>query len=115
MATTNNRMEMMAVIAALESLQKPIVARVFTDSQYVQKGISEWIHGWKRRGWQTADKKPVKNVDLWQRMDALAQGNKLEWCWVKGHAGHEENERADALARRGIDLARAEAGRKAPV
>ena len=104
LATTNNRMEMMAVIAALESLQGPIAARVYTDSQYVQKGISEWIHGWKRRGWQTADKKPVKNVDLWKRMDALASGNKIEWCWVKGHAGHVENERADALARKGIDL-----------
>jgi ribonuclease HI len=114
LATTNNRMEMMAVIAALESLQAPVVARVYTDSQYVQKGISEWIHGWKRRGWQTADKKPVKNVDLWKRMDALASGNKLEWCWVKGHAGHVENERADALARRGIDLARAGASGRAP-
>ena len=111
-ATTNNRMEMMAVIAALESLQQPISARVYTDSQYVQKGISEWIHGWKRRGWLTADKKPVKNVDLWKRMDALASGNKLEWCWVKGHAGHAENERADALARHGIDLARARANGK---
>lgn len=111
MNTTNNRMEMMGVIAALESLQNqftaPITARVSTDSQYVQKGISEWIHGWKRRGWQTADKKPVKNVDLWQRMDVLAAGNKIEWCWVKGHAGHVENERADALARRGIEMARA--------
>ena len=107
LATTNNRMEMMAVIAALESLSPPITARVYTDSQYVQKGISEWIHGWKRRGWQTADKKPVKNVDLWKRMDALASASKIEWRWVKGHAGHVENERADALARRGIDMARA--------
>lgn len=113
LATTNNRMEMMAVIAALESLQQPIDARVYTDSQYVQKGISEWIHNWKRRGWQTADKKPVKNVDLWKRMDALANGNKLEWCWVRGHAGHVENERADALARRGIELARSHATGKA--
>ena len=107
LATTNNRMEMMAVIAALESLSPPIAARVYTDSQYVQKGISEWIHGWKRRGWQTADKKPVKNVDLWKRMDALASASKIEWRWVKGHAGHVENERADSLARRGIDMARA--------
>lgn len=111
MNTTNNRMEMMGVIAALESLQNqftaPITVRVSTDSQYVQKGISEWIHGWKRRGWQTADKKPVKNVDLWKQMDALASGNKIEWCWVRGHAGHVENERADALARRGIEMARA--------
>jgi ribonuclease HI len=104
LATTNNRMEMMAVIAALESLQSPVAARVFTDSQYVQKGISEWIHGWKRRGWKTADNKPVKNVDLWMRMDALASANKIEWSWVKGHAGHVENERADALARKGIDM-----------
>ena len=113
LATTNNRMEMMAVIAALESLSQPIVARVYTDSQYVQKGISEWIHGWKRRGWQTADKKPVKNVDLWKRMDALASASKIEWRWVKGHAGHVENERADALARRGIDMARAVVTREA--
>ena len=106
MATTNNRMEMMAVIAALQSLESPVTAKLYTDSQYVQKGISEWIHGWKRRGWQTADKKPVKNVDLWQRLDALAAKNKIEWCWVRGHAGHVENERADALARRGIEMAR---------
>lgn len=106
LATTNNRMEMMAVIEALQSLARPITARVYTDSQYVQKGISEWIHGWKRRGWQTADKKPVKNVDLWQRLDALAAGNNIEWCWVRGHDGHVENERADVLARRGIELAR---------
>ena len=109
MATTNNRMEMMAVIEALQSLPSPITARVYTDSQYVQKGISEWIHGWKRRGWQTADKKPVKNADLWRRLDALAAGSKIEWCWVRGHAGHVENERADALARRGIEMARAKA------
>ena len=113
LATTNNRMEMMAVIAALESLSQPIAARVYTDSQYVQKGISEWIHGWKRRGWQTADKKPVKNVDLWKRMDALASAGKIEWRWVKGHSGHVENERADALARRGIDMARAAVTREA--
>jgi ribonuclease HI len=75
---------------------------VYTDSQYVQKGISEWIHSWKRRGWLTADKQPVKNADLWQRLDTLAAGHQIEWCWVRGHNGHPENERADALARRGI-------------
>jgi ribonuclease HI len=106
MATTNNRMEMMAVIEALQSLKRPVQARVHTDSQYVQKGISEWIHGWKRRGWKTADKKPVKNEDLWRRLDDLVAGHRIEWLWVKGHAGHVENERADALARAGIDVAR---------
>jgi ribonuclease HI len=106
MATTNNRMEMMAVIEALQLLKRPMRARVHTDSQYVQKGISEWIHGWKRRGWKTADKKPVKNEDLWRRLDELVAGHHIEWLWVKGHAGHVENERADALARAGIDVAR---------
>jgi ribonuclease HI len=106
MATTNNRMEMMAVIEALQSLKRPVRARVHTDSQYVQKGISEWIHGWKRRGWKTADKKSVKNEDLWRRLDELVAGHRIEWLWVKGHAGHVENERADALARAGIDVAR---------
>jgi ribonuclease HI len=106
MATTNNRMEMMAVIEALQTLKRPVQVRVHTDSQYVQKGISEWIHGWKRRGWKTADKKPVKNEDLWRRLDTLAAGHRIEWHWVKGHAGHAENERADALARAGIDIAR---------
>ncbi len=106
MATTNNRMEMMAVIEALQILKRPVKARVHTDSQYVQKGISEWIHGWKRRGWKTADKKPVKNEDLWRRLDELVAGHHIEWLWVKGHAGHVENERADALARAGIDVAR---------
>jgi ribonuclease HI len=104
--TTNNRMELMAVIEALQALKRPVEARVYTDSQYVQKGISEWIHNWKRRGWQTADKKPVKNADLWRRLDSLAAGHKIEWCWVKGHAGHPENERADALARQGIEQLR---------
>ena len=104
--TTNNRMEMMAVIEALRALKGPVQARVHTDSQYVQKGISEWIHGWKRRGWKTANKEPVKNEDLWREMDRLAAQHKIEWIWVKGHAGHEENERADELARRGVDLAR---------
>lgn len=102
-ATTNNRMEMMAVIEALRALKRPVAVRVHTDSQYVQKGISEWIHGWKKRGWQTADRKPVKNADLWQALDAATIGHKIEWLWVRGHAGHVENERVDALARRAID------------
>jgi ribonuclease HI len=104
--TTNNRMEMMAVIEALRALTQPVEARVHTDSQYVQKGISEWIHGWKKRGWKTAAKEPVKNEDLWRELDRLAAQHKIEWIWVKGHAGHAENERADVLARRGVDLAR---------
>ena len=102
-ATTNNRMELLAVIEALRALKRPVAARVHTDSQYVQKGISEWIHGWKRRGWLTADRKPVKNADLWQALDAAAMGHKIEWLWVRGHAGHAENERVDALARRAIE------------
>jgi len=101
--TTNNRMELTAVIRALEALKRPIAARVHTDSQYVLKGISEWIHGWKRNGWRTADKKPVKNADLWRELDRMAADHRIEWIWVKGHAGHPENERADALANRGID------------
>ena len=105
-ATTNNRMEMMAVIEALRSLKRPVTARVHTDSQYVQKGISEWIHGWKRRGWKTADRQPVKNADLWQILDTLAAGHKIEWLWVRGHAGHVENERVDALARAAIEAKR---------
>ncbi len=100
--TTNNRMELTAVIRALEALKRPVKARVHTDSQYVQKGISEWIHAWKRRGWKTADRQPVKNVDLWQELDRLAGQHEIEWQWVKGHAGHPENERADELARRGM-------------
>jgi len=104
--TTNNRMEMMAVIEALRALKGPVQARVHTDSQYVQKGISEWIHGWKRRGWKTANREPVKNEDLWRELDRLAAQHKIEWIWVKGHAGHAENERADVLARRGVELAR---------
>ena len=107
--TTNNRMEMTAVIEALRALSRPVKARVHTDSQYVQKGISEWIHGWKRRGWKTADKQPVKNVDLWQALDSEAARHEIEWLWVKGHAGHVENERADALARRGVDQVRSRA------
>ena len=101
-ATTNNRMELIAVIRALESLKRRCRVRLYTDSQYVQKGISQWIHDWKRRAWRTADRKPVKNVDLWQRLDTLAAEHDVEWHWVKGHAGHPENERADALANRAI-------------
>ena len=101
-ATTNNRMELTAVIRALEALKRPSRARVFTDSQYVQKGISEWVHDWKRRDWRTAGKKPVKNVDLWKRLDELAAQHDIEWHWVRGHDGHLENERADRLANRGI-------------
>ena len=100
--TTNNRMELMAVISALEVLSRPCRIEVFTDSQYVQKGIAEWVVNWKRRGWKTADKKPVKNVELWQRLDAARQTHTIEWHWVKGHAGHPENERADELARQGM-------------
>ena len=101
-STTNNRMEMTAVIEGLAAIDRGRQVRVFTDSQYVQKGISEWIHAWKRRGWTTADRKPVKNVDLWQKLDALAREHRVEWHWVKGHAGHPGNERADALANKGI-------------
>jgi len=100
--TTNNRMEMTAVIRALESLKRPSTVEVHTDSQYVQKGISEWMAGWKRRNWRTADGKPVKNQDLWLQLDALSQLHAIEWKWVRGHAGHPENERADALANQGV-------------
>jgi ribonuclease HI len=101
--TTNNRMELTAVIRALEALKRPTTAQVHTDSQYVQKGINEWIHNWKRNGWRTADKKPVKNADLWQILDALARQHEIKWLWVRGHAGNPGNERADQLANRGID------------
>jgi ribonuclease HI len=101
--TTNNRMELTAVIRALEALKRPVAVRIHTDSQYVQKGISQWIHHWKKNGWRTADKKPVKNADLWQHLDALSSRHDIAWIWVKGHAGHPGNERADRLARRGID------------
>jgi ribonuclease HI len=100
--TTNNRMELMAVIRALEALKPGRKVRVYTDSQYVQKGISEWIHTWKRKNWMTSGKTPVKNVDLWKRLDELAAQHDVEWRWVKGHAGHPENERADRLANKGI-------------
>jgi ribonuclease HI len=102
-ATTNNRMELTAVIRALEALPGGSRVRLYTDSQYVQKGITEWIHAWKRRGWRTADKKPVKNDDLWKRLDEAARSHQVEWRWVKGHAGHPGNERADALANKGVD------------
>ena len=103
MATTNNRMELTAAIRAIEALKRPIGGKIYTDSQYVLKGINEWIHGWKRNGWKTSDKKPVKNADLWQLLDAQVKQHKLVWVWVKGHSGHPENERADALANRGIE------------
>jgi ribonuclease HI len=99
--TTNNRMELTAVIEALVSLKRSCNITIYTDSEYVRKGITEWIHGWKQRGWKTADKKPVKNADLWQRLDALRALHQVDWRWVKGHAGDPGNERADALANRG--------------
>jgi ribonuclease HI len=102
LATTNNRMELMAAIQALEALTRDCRVELHTDSQYVMKGISEWIHNWKRRGWMTADKKPVKNDDLWKRLDAARLRHQVDWRWVKGHAGHELNERADQLAREGM-------------
>ena len=100
--TTNNRMELMAAIQALESLTRPSRIIVVTDSAYVKNGVTGWIHGWKRNGWKTADKKPVKNVELWQRLDEAQARHQVEWRWIKGHAGHAENERADALARQGM-------------
>ena len=100
--TTNNRMELTAVIRALDALKRPSKVRLYTDSLYVMKGISEWITSWKRRGWLTADKKPVKNEDLWRELDRAASRHEIEWHWVKGHAGHPENERADRLANKGI-------------
>ncbi len=100
--TTNNRMELRAVIEGLTMLKRPCQVDVYTDSQYVQKGISEWLAGWKRRGWKTADKKPVKNEDLWRGLEAAAAAHQVRWHWVRGHAGHPENERADALARKGL-------------
>ena len=104
--TTNNRMELMAAIQALEALKKPCKVELHTDSTYVMKGISEWIFGWKKRGWKTADGKPVKNDDLWRRLDTARARQDVRWNWVKGHAGHELNERADALARKGLEQAR---------
>ena len=104
--TTNNRMELMAAIRALEALTRPVTARVHTDSTYVKDGITKWMAQWKVRGWRTAAKKPVKNVDLWQRLDAAAARHDVSWHWVRGHSGHPENERADELARQGLAEAR---------
>ncbi|MEW5964304.1 MAG: ribonuclease HI [Pseudomonadota bacterium] len=101
--TTNNRMELMAAIMALEVLKRPSSVELHTDSAYLKNGITAWIYGWKRNGWRTSDKKPVKNADLWQRLDAARQRHEIEWHWVKGHAGHPENERADELARAGLE------------
>jgi ribonuclease HI len=114
--TTNNRMELMAAIAALEALSRPCRLELHTDSQYLRGGVTGWIHNWKRNGWRTADKKPVKNDDLWRRLDAAVARHEIDWRWVKGHAGDEMNERADALARRGMapflpEKARAGGGR----
>jgi len=103
-------MELLAAISALEALKRRCHVRLHTDSKYVQQGISAWIHGWKQRGWKTADKKPVKNEDLWRRLDALAAQHDIEWVWVKGHAGHDGNERADELANRGVELIQEQGG-----
>lgn len=100
--TTNNRMELMAAIVALETLKRPCAVDLWTDSQYVRQGITSWLHGWKRNGWRTSDKKPVKNADLWQRLDEARQRHNVSFHWVKGHAGHDENERVDELAREGL-------------
>jgi ribonuclease HI len=100
--TTNNRMELLAAITALETLKRPMKIELWTDSAYVKDGISSWIHGWKKRGWKTADNKPVKNADLWQRLDAARERHTIDWRWLKGHAGHAMNERADELAREGM-------------
>ncbi|WP_119389931.1 ribonuclease HI [Taklimakanibacter lacteus] len=100
--TTNNRMELTAAIMALEALTRPATVELHTDSVYVKDGIGKWIHGWKRNGWKTSDKKPVKNAELWQRLDAALQRHQVSWHWVKGHAGHDDNERADELARDGM-------------
>ncbi|MBE3639692.1 ribonuclease HI [Mangrovicoccus algicola] len=100
--TTNNRMELLAAISALEALSRPSALTLVTDSAYVKNGITQWIEGWKRKGWKTASKAPVKNVDLWQRLDAARQRHDVTWTWVKGHAGHPENDRADELARAGM-------------
>jgi len=105
-ATTNNRMELTAAIRALEALKRPTAVEIHTDSQYLRDGVTRWIHGWKRNGWKTASRAPVKNQELWQELDRLAAVHDVQWRWVKGHAGHPENERADALARRGVEEAR---------
>jgi ribonuclease HI len=105
--TTNNRMELTAVIRALEALKRPSEVRIFTDSEYVRRGITEWVKSWKARGWKTADRKPVKNQDLWEQLDKLASGHKIDWRWVKGHAGIPGNERVDRLANEAIDAMQA--------
>lgn len=105
--TTNNRMELLAAISALEALKKPCTADVYTDSQYLRSGIMSWIHRWKRNGWRTASRDPVKNAELWQRLDSALHHHDVRWHWVRGHAGHEMNERVDALARAGLEEARA--------
>lgn len=112
--STNNRMELMAAIAALESLKRPCTVVVTTDSQYLRKGITEWLPQWKRRGWKTADKKPVKNADLWERLERASAPHRIDWRWIKGHAGHPENERADRLANRAIDEMMSRPSRSAP-
>ncbi len=109
-ATTNNRMELLAAISALEALKQPSEITVVTDSAYVKNGVTGWIHGWKKNGWKTAAKKPVKNEELWKRLDAAQARHRVEWKWVKGHAGHPENERADELAREGMAPFKARAG-----
>jgi ribonuclease HI len=101
--TTNNRMELIAAIRALEALKRPCDVTLTTDSEYLKKGITQWLEQWKRRGWKTADKKPVKNIDLWQRLEQAIDGHQLHWTWIRGHSGHPENERADQLANRAID------------
>lgn len=103
LATTNNRMELMAAIAALEELKRPCVVNLTTDSQYVRKGITEWLEGWKKRGWKTASKEPVKNQDLWMRLEEQVKRHQVTWHWVKGHSGHAENERTDQLANLGVE------------
>lgn len=111
--TTNNRMELMGAISALEILSRPSPITITTDSAYVKNGVTAWIHGWKRNGWRTADKKPVKNVDLWQRLDEAASRHEVTWKWIKGHAGHAENEAADALARKGMEPFKPQTGKTA--
>ena len=108
-ATTNNRMEIMAAIRGLESLTRPSQVHVYTDSQYLRRGVTEWLPQWRHNGWQTKEKKPVKNADLWKRLDSAARGHQVQWFWLKGHAGHHENERADELACRGAEEAAAQA------
>ena len=108
--TTNNRMEMTAVIQALTALKQKSAVKIYTDSKYVQQGITEWIENWQRRGWRTANNKPVKNADLWRVLAELTQGHQIEWIWVRGHNGHDENERADELANRGVQLIMQKAG-----